>query len=239
MLDDERNEERDELTEETVDVQEDIVEETEVVSETDNEDPEVDPEDDEESDEDEAEDSGDDEEYDEADEEEEEEEVEEDPLLTTFSVIDLPEYRKMEKRVPSSVFYPNLLRVMVILGIAAVALSFIFPLPYVLIGFAGCAVLSIVILMALRGFLADRAYKKMMKRDPSDTRRDYGFYENYLRNKGKYSNMRIPYRDVIQCIETDENFYLRCRGLRAVMILQKKNCSEELSAFVKGKFGSR
>ena len=171
--------------------------------------------------------------------EEEEAEEEDEPLLTTYSVVDLEEYRKMEKKVPSSVFTPNLLRVMVILAIIAVAASFIFPPIIVLPAFGVCALIAFLVVWSLRGMLAEKAYNKMMSRDPSDTRRDYAFYDGYLRVRGKVMNARIQYYEIIQCIETDENFYLRSKGRRAVIILQKKNCSPELSAFIKGKFGNR
>ena len=193
----------------------------------------------EESEEDDSEDDEDDG-YEEDDEDEEEETEEADePLLTTYSVVDLEEYRKMEKKVPSSVFTPNLLRVMVILAIIAVAASFIFPPIIVLPAFGVCALIAFLVVWSLRGMLAEKAYNKMMSRDPSDTRRDYAFYDGYLRVRGKVMNARIQYYEIIQCIETEESFYLRSKGRRAVIILQKKNCSPELSAFIKGKFGNR
>ncbi len=230
MQDDELKETSEELKETVEELENELSEEIEDTS---------DPVDDEEESEEDSEDDEDDE-YEEDDEEEEEEVEEEDePLLTTYSVVDLEEYRKMEKKVPSSVFTPNLLRVMVILAIVAVAASFIFPPLIVLPAFGGCALIAFLVVWFLRGMLADKAYKKMMSRDPSDTRRDYAFYDGYLRVRGKVMNARIQYYEIIQCIETDENFYLRSKGRRAVIILQKKNCSPELSAFIKGKFGSR
>lgn len=221
MLDEERNENLEEL-EEVTETSEEEIEENESVDE-----------------EEEELDESDDEEYDEEDEdEEEEEEVEEEPLLTTFSDIDLAEYRKMEKRVPSSVLVPNLIRVLAVIAIIGVVAAFFIPLIYVLPVFIGVVVIAIAVVCLMRGMLADKAYKKMMRRDPSDTHRDYLFFEGYMRYKGKVTNARIQYYEIIQCIETDDNFYLRVKGRRAVIILQKKNCSEELIAFVKGKFGS-
>ncbi|MBR3057260.1 MAG: YcxB family protein [Clostridiales bacterium] len=232
MQDDELKETSEELEETVEELENELSEEIEDTG---------DPVDDEEGSEEDSEDDEDDEYEDDDEEEEEDDEVEEEdePLLTTYSVVDLEEYRKMEKKVPSSVFTPNLLRVMVILAIIAVAASFIFPPIIVLPAFGVCALIAFLVVWSLRGMLAEKAYNKMMSRDPSDTRRDYAFYDGYLRVRGKVMNARIQYYEIIQCIETEESFYLRSKGRRAVIILQKKNCSPELSAFIKGKFGNR
>ena len=229
---------KNDLNEETAELEEVSEQVSETLDEADADPEEVVENPDEESDDSDSDEDDSDDEDDEYEEEEEEEE-EEEPLLTTFSDIDISEYKKMEQKMPSSVFIPYVIRTVTIIGIIAVVAAFFIPFIYVLPVLTLAILITIGVIWMLRGKLAEKAYTKMMSRNPYDTHRVYMFYDGYLRYRGNVTNARIRYFEIVQCVETEENFYLRVKGRRAIIILQKKNCSEELIAFVRGKFGSR
>ena len=139
---------------------------------------------------------------DDSDDEDDEYEEEEEPLLTTFSDIDISEYKKMEQKMPSSVFIPYVIRTVTIIGIIAVVAAFFIPFIYVLPVLTLAILITIGVIWMLRGKLAEKAYTKMMSRNPYDTHRVYMFYDGYLRYRGNVTNARIRYFEIVQCVET-------------------------------------
>lgn len=184
---------------------------------------------------DEDEDDDDDYEYEEEDEEYEEIPPEE-VKYTTTSEITLDEYKRMTRSVPWNVLMPAFLKAMIFVAAVSFALSFISsPLIIPIIFIPGMLLVSLA-LWVLKGFLADRAYGKMMLKSNMDTTRTYDFCESYLFSRGANSTTKIHYSMVKKMIETDTNIYLRIQGVRMVVILVKENCPEDLIAFLKERF---
>lgn len=196
----------------------------------------------------ESEDSAEDEDAEEDDEDEDDEDYEyeddddyeeippEEVKYSTTSEITLDEYKRMTRSVPWNVLMPAFLKCMVFVAAVSFALSFISsPLILPIIFIPGMLIVSLA-LWVLKGFLADRAYGKMMLKSNMDTTRTYEFCESYLLSRGANATTKIHYSMVKRMIETDTNIYLRIQGVRMVVILVKENCPDGLIAFLRERF---
>lgn len=235
-MSDELREQEDAIEQEAQEIVDEAEESVSDVSDELAESEDIEDEDEDDSDED-LEDDEDDEDYEYEDEDEEEEEIPpEEVKFTTTSDITLEEYKRMTRSIPWSVLMPPFLKAMIFVAALSFALSFVSSMLIIPLVFIPGMLLVCVALWALKGFLADRAYGKMMLKSDMDTVRTYDFCETYLLSKGAVSTTKIHYSMIKKMIETELNIYLQIRGVRMVVILVKENCSEDLIAFLKERF---
>ena len=159
-------------------------------------------------------------------------------LYTCESIIDGYEYKKMVKYFPqiywAYVFWITFLNLLISAIIAIVSKSFVTTL-----GFFTVYQLFIMILYKVRlEYYAERSFNKMVKNGTSETKLHTEFYDDYFIRQGETSTFKIKYDDIVRCVETDTNFYLKWDKESKIIFIQKNACELELIHFIRSKFNN-
>ena len=80
-----------------------------------------------------------------------------------------------------------------------------------------------------------KSFEKNVKKGISSFTGCSQFFEDYFIKKGTSVSYTIKYSDIDRFIETDTNIYLSCKNMGIIIILQRKNCSDELVLFLEKK----
>lgn len=99
----------------------------------------------------------------------------------------------------------------------------------------GVFIAAVAILWPLfRYYMGNRQFARVFAqiRDSGGSRFDVFFFDDYLETKTRDGGGRYEYKDLQNVVETEKDFYIEPEeGL--CLIVQKKNCSEELLSFIK------
>lgn len=80
-----------------------------------------------------------------------------------------------------------------------------------------------------------KSFEKNVKKGISSFTGCSQFFEDYFIKKGTSVSYTIKYSDIDRFIETDTNIYLSCKNMGIIIILQRKNCSDDLVLFLEKK----
>lgn len=100
-------------------------------------------------------------------------------------------------------------------------------------------IIEVIILILYKVKLKDVAriyYNFLIKRKNIETNLIVDFYDDYLIEKTETLALKVDYKDVNTCIETETNFYIEYVSQNAIIIIQKNECDLDLINFIRKKF---
>lgn len=80
--------------------------------------------------------------------------------------------------------------------------------------------------------IIEKRFNKLKKINAIDLTYKLSFYDDSIEMAGQHSNLKVKYKDIQKIIETNDNFYLFINQYQ-VIVVQKLNCSENLSLFIR------
>lgn len=86
------------------------------------------------------------------------------------------------------------------------------------------------------GNVIEKDFNLLQKKENRDINYIIDFYRDYLVRKNDTVSQKFYYRDIIRCIETDTNFYLKTNIEKKVIVIQKNECELELVNFIRDNF---
>lgn len=156
-------------------------------------------------------------------------------LYICESKIDAYEYKQMTK------YFPDLYWTYVLGG---TLINLVFSSIF---GFSNNFLSTFIFFMCIQIFLmilykikledyAEKSFNKMKEQGLSDIEFHTEFYADYFIRQGKTETFRINYHDIDKCVENDTNFYLKYGKKNKIIVMQKKQCNEELIGFIRKTF---
>lgn len=157
-------------------------------------------------------------------------------LYTCENKIDVYEYKKLVKYFPE-IYWSYVLNVSLVFFLVACGVAFGTQSLWKALVFFGILELFYMVAIKVRlEHLVERTFKAREKKGYNERVINLAFYEDYFLIKGEVETLKIYYRDIERCVETDTNFYLKFGKRNKIIIIQKNACDLELINFIREKF---
>lgn len=153
------------------------------------------------------------------------------PLYCCESVVNAEEYGKMAKYFPGVYWFlvtvGAILNLIITAVIAIISRNLVISLVFL--------VVYQIYIMILYKVKIEYYAKKSFSKKNGETEIHTEFYDDYFIREGEIESLKINYKDLDRCVETDTNFYLEFRKRNKIIFIQKNRCSLELVQFIREK----
>ena len=145
---------------------------------------------------------------------------------------DLKEYRKMYDNFPSffwiEIFIQSIFGLIISLIIGLLSKNILIFLGF----FVVYEFLLIIYNIVKMDEYTEKQYNNLINKKMLDKKASFFFYDSYFVKKGEHITLKVDYKDIKKCIETDSNFYFINISNKTICIL-KADCSLKLINFIK------
>lgn len=155
-------------------------------------------------------------------------------------IVDAEEYKKLLRSFPKKFFW-KLFALGTLILVVSACILFIFEgkyLEYLLI-FLMLDLCYLLFLKFRQDAIAEKIYNSSTKKRFFDSNQIIEFYQDFLIRKGNTLSLTIQYCDIVQCVETETNFYLEIAQKNHFVIIQKNRCEEGLIQFIRNTLENR
>ena len=155
-------------------------------------------------------------------------------------IVNVEEYKKLLRSFPKKFFW-KLFALGTLILVVSACILFIFEgkyLEYLLI-FLMLDLCYFLFLKFRQDAIAEKIYNSSTKKGFFDSNQIIEFYQDCLIRKGNTLSLTIRYCDIVQCVETETNFYLEIAQKNHFVIIQKNRCEEGLIQFIRNTLENR
>lgn len=155
-------------------------------------------------------------------------------LFSVVSDLTLDEYKKMFKCIPE--FYWSIVKsvaVRVLIVILIISLIYRTSILATFIVYIIALLLLIIIYKIKIDWLAEKVYKKYIKKFQLENASTIAFYDDYLIWKNDNLEKKIEYSDINKLVESETDFYIQSTQLNIVINIRKSDCNKKLEDFIR------
>lgn len=155
-------------------------------------------------------------------------------LFSVVSDLTLDEYKKMFKCIPA--FYWSIVKSVAVRELIVILIISLIYKTSILATFFIYVIVLLVLIVIYKikiDWLAEKVYKKYIKKFQLENATFVDFYNDYLIWKKDNLEKKIEYLDINKLVESETNFYIQSTQLNIVINIKKSDCDEKLVDFIR------